>query len=156
MLRRRRLVPAPAHTSSLSRPARLTLGCLAAVAIVGFGATVYGFAQAGGFPRLPPALLAATPLVVAATIANLVVRFVRWQFLLRRLGVRLPTIPALGAFIGSFGRWLIGPRLEPLSRSLRVCSDHFAAQTGWRAARPKFEADWLDVAREDLATPVHS
>ena len=39
-----------------------------------------------------------------------------------------------GAFIGSIGRWLIGPRLEPLSRSLRVCSDHFAAQTGWRAA----------------------
>ena len=40
------------------------------------------------------------------------------------------------AFIGSVGRWLMGPRLEPLSRSLRVCSDHFAAQTGWRAVRP--------------------
>ena len=39
-----------------------------------------------------------------------------------------------GAFIGSIGRWMIGPRLEPLSRSLRVSSDHFAAQTGWRAA----------------------
>ena len=52
------------------------------------------------------------------------------------------------AFIGSLGRWLIGPRLEPLSRSLRVCSDHFAAQTGWRAIRPKFDAGWLDVTRE--------
>jgi nucleoside-diphosphate-sugar epimerase len=61
-----------------------------------------------------------------------------------------------GAFIGSVGRWLIGPRLEPLSRSLRVCSDHFAAQTGWRAVRPKFDAGWLDVAREGIAAPVHS
>jgi nucleoside-diphosphate-sugar epimerase len=61
-----------------------------------------------------------------------------------------------GAFIGSFGRWLIGPRLEPLARSLRVCSDHFAAQTGWRALRPKFDAGWLDVAREGVAAPAHS
>jgi nucleoside-diphosphate-sugar epimerase len=61
-----------------------------------------------------------------------------------------------GAFMGSLGRWLIGPRLEPLSRSLRVCSDHFAAQTGWRAVRPKFDAGWLDAAREGLAAPVPS
>ena len=46
------------------------------------------------------------------------------------------------------GRWLIGPRLEPLARSLRVSADHFAAQTGWRAIRPKFDAGWLDVAAE--------
>jgi len=51
-----------------------------------------------------------------------------------------------GAFIGPFGRRLIGPRLEPLTRSLRVSSDHFAAQTGWRATRPKFEAGWLQTA----------
>ncbi len=61
-----------------------------------------------------------------------------------------------GAFIGSLGRWLIGPRLEPLSRSLRVCSDHFAAQTGWRALRPKFETGWLDAALEGVAAPVPS
>ncbi|MET0838503.1 MAG: NAD(P)-dependent oxidoreductase [Marmoricola sp.] len=61
-----------------------------------------------------------------------------------------------GAFIGSFGRWLIGPRLEPLSRWLGGCRGHFAAPPGGRAARPQLEADWLDVAREDLATPVHS
>lgn len=52
-----------------------------------------------------------------------------------------------GTFMGAWGRWLTGPRLEPLARSLRVSSDHFAAQTGWRAARPKFEAGWLDQAR---------
>jgi ubiquinone/menaquinone biosynthesis C-methylase UbiE len=72
------------------------------VVAVGLVSTVYGFAQAGGFPPLPAPLLAATPLVVASTMANLVLRFVRWQFLLRRLGVRLATIPALGAFVGSF------------------------------------------------------
>ena len=60
-----------------------------------------------------------------------------------------------GAFIGSLGRRLIGPRLEPLTRSLRVCSDHFAAQTGWRPVRPRFDAGWLDAAREGVAAPVH-
>ena len=60
------------------------------------------------------------------------------------------------AFIGMFGRWLIGPRLEPLSRSLRVCSDHFAAQTGWRAIRPKFDPGWFDVTRAGLAASIHS
>ncbi len=53
-----------------------------------------------------------------------------------------------GAFMGAWGHWLAGPRLEPLSRSLRVSADHFAAQTGWRAVRPKFEAGWLDAAAE--------
>lgn len=61
-----------------------------------------------------------------------------------------------GAFIGSVGRWMIGPRLEPLTRSLRVCSDHFAAQTGWRPVRPKFDAEWLDAAREGAATPART
>jgi nucleoside-diphosphate-sugar epimerase len=51
-----------------------------------------------------------------------------------------------GTFIGPWGRWWIGKRLEPLTRSLRVSSDHFAAQTGWRALRPKFDASWLDAA----------
>ncbi len=57
-----------------------------------------------------------------------------------------------GAFLGAWGRWLTGPRLEPLARSLRVSSDHFAAQTGWRATRPKFEAGWLDQARLRVAS----
>ena len=50
------------------------------------------------------------------------------------------------AFMGVVSRWFAGPRLEPLTRSLRVCSDHFAAQTGWRPTRPRFEAGWFDVA----------
>jgi len=50
------------------------------------------------------------------------------------------------AFLGPIARWAIGPRLEPLARSLRVSSDHFAAQTGWGATRPKFESSWLDAA----------
>lgn len=51
-------------------------------------------------------------------------------------------------FLGPLRRRLLGPRLEPLSRSLRVSADHFASQTGWRATRPKFDAGWLDDARE--------
>jgi nucleoside-diphosphate-sugar epimerase len=77
----------------------------------------------------------------------------------RRLDLVQGYADAVGAdsasFIGSVGRWLIGPRLEPLTRSLRVCSDHFAAQTGWRAARSKFDAEWFDVARAGAAA-AHS
>jgi nucleoside-diphosphate-sugar epimerase len=51
-----------------------------------------------------------------------------------------------GAFMGAWGTWWIGKRFEPLSRSLRVSADHFAAQTGWRASRPKFDVGWLDAA----------
>ena len=51
-----------------------------------------------------------------------------------------------GAFMGPWGQRLVGSRLEPLARSLRVSADHFAAQTGWRATRPRFEAGWLDAA----------
>ncbi len=48
----------------------------------------------------------------------------------------------------ALGRLLIRQRLEPLCRSLRVCGDHFAAQTGWRPTRPTFDLAWLDVPRE--------
>ncbi len=50
------------------------------------------------------------------------------------------------AFMGPVVRWFAGKRIEPLSRSLRVSSDHFAAQTGWRARHPKFDSAWLDRA----------
>ena len=50
---------------------------------------------------------------------------------------------------------LLGAHLEPYTRSLRVCSDHFAAQTGWRATRPRFESSWLgDAARQLSHVPV--
>ncbi len=55
-----------------------------------------------------------------------------------------------GAFMGSWGRRLHGARSEPLSRSLRVSSDHFCAQTGWRPLRPTFDAGWLGAA-----APLH-
>jgi len=53
-----------------------------------------------------------------------------------------------GAFMGAWGRWFSGPRIEAMSRSLRVSADHFAAQTGWRASRPKFDMGWLDEAAQ--------
>lgn len=51
-----------------------------------------------------------------------------------------------GAFMGPVLRRLAGPRVEPLTRSLRVSSQHFAAQTGWRAERPTFDPAWFDAA----------
>ncbi len=51
-------------------------------------------------------------------------------------------------------RWWNGARHEPMTRSLRVCSEHFASQTGWQRIRPKFDAGWFDVAweRQSLGT----
>jgi nucleoside-diphosphate-sugar epimerase len=51
-----------------------------------------------------------------------------------------------GAFMGPVLRRLAGPRIEPLTRSLRVSSDHFSAQTGWRPLRPTFDRAWFDAA----------
>ena len=38
---------------------------------------------------------------------------------------------------------LAGGRAEPLARSLRVCSDHFTASTGWTPSRRRMDASWL-------------
>ncbi|HEU4566638.1 MAG TPA: NAD(P)-dependent oxidoreductase [Marmoricola sp.] len=54
-------------------------------------------------------------------------------------------------FMGPVLRRLAGPRLEPMSRSLRVSSDHFSAQTGWAPSRPAFDVSWLHAARDAVA-----
>lgn len=51
-------------------------------------------------------------------------------------------------FVGPILRWMAGARSEPLGRSLRVCSEHFASQTGWRPTRPHFDAGWLHAASQ--------
>ena len=38
---------------------------------------------------------------------------------------------------------LAGGRAEPMTRSLRVCSDHFTASTGWTPSRGRLDASWL-------------
>lgn len=50
-----------------------------------------------------------------------------------------------GEFMGPFLRRVAGSRVEPLSRSLRVSSEHFTAQTGWTPRRSVFDASWFDV-----------
>lgn len=50
------------------------------------------------------------------------------------------------SFLGPMLRRLAGSRIEPLTRSLRVSSDHFSAQTGWRPMRPTFDPAWFDAA----------
>jgi nucleoside-diphosphate-sugar epimerase len=56
-----------------------------------------------------------------------------------------------GAFLGPVLRRLAGPRIEPWTRSLRVSSEHFAAQTGWQPVRPTFDTAWFDVAEHPAA-----
>jgi nucleoside-diphosphate-sugar epimerase len=46
-------------------------------------------------------------------------------------------------FIGPVLRRVGGVRLEPLTRSLRVSSEHFARMGGWSPKRPRFDASWL-------------
>lgn len=48
-------------------------------------------------------------------------------------------------FMGPMLRRLAGTRVEPLTRSLRVSSEHFIAQTGWTPRRAKFDASWFEV-----------
>jgi nucleoside-diphosphate-sugar epimerase len=50
-------------------------------------------------------------------------------------------------FLGPVLRRLAGPRVEPLTRSLRVSSDHFSAQTGWQPLRPTFDPAWFEAAQ---------
>jgi nucleoside-diphosphate-sugar epimerase len=47
-------------------------------------------------------------------------------------------------FMGPLLRRLAGSRMEPLTRSLRVNSEHFVAQTGWALRRPVFDPSWFD------------
>lgn len=51
--------------------------------------------------------------------------------------------PEVG-FLGPVLSRLAGARAEPLTRSLRVSSEHFAATTGWSPRRPAFGPSWLD------------
>lgn len=50
------------------------------------------------------------------------------------------------AFMGPLLRRLSGRRAEPLTRSLRVSSEHFRSQTGWAPRRAHFSASWLQGA----------
>lgn len=55
-------------------------------------------------------------------------------------------------FMGPMMLRLAGTRLEPLTRSLRVSSDAFVANTGWTPTRRSFDPSWFDVLsdREDV------
>jgi nucleoside-diphosphate-sugar epimerase len=50
-------------------------------------------------------------------------------------------------FMSPLLRRLGGVRLEPLGRSLRVCSERFTAATGWTPRRATFGPSWLESAR---------
>ncbi|MCW2783497.1 MAG: NAD(P)-dependent oxidoreductase [Marmoricola sp.] len=56
------------------------------------------------------------------------------------------------AFMGPVLRRLAGTRIEPLTRSLRVSSDHFTAQTGWQPLRTAFDPAWFDAAQRVPST----
>lgn len=59
-----------------------------------------------------------------------------------------------GRFLGPVLRRVVGSRIEPFSRSQRISSDHFAAQTGWRPSRGVFGRDWFDaVVLEETSRP---
>lgn len=52
---------------------------------------------------------------------------------------------ARGTFLGPVLRRVVGSRIEPFTRSQRVCSEHFSSRTGWRPTRPVFGPDWFDA-----------
>jgi ubiquinone/menaquinone biosynthesis C-methylase UbiE/uncharacterized membrane protein YbhN (UPF0104 family) len=85
-----------------SRATRLVLLCLAGTAAVGLAATGAFLATHETPLTIDFGLLLAGLVTAGLTIAGLYLRFLRWHFVLRRLHVRLPTIPSLGAYVGSF------------------------------------------------------
>lgn len=46
-------------------------------------------------------------------------------------------------YMGPLTQRLRGRRAEPLTRSLRVSSEHFRSRTGWTPRRAHFDASWL-------------
>ncbi len=50
-------------------------------------------------------------------------------------------------FAGPVARRIVGARLEPLARSLRVSSELFTSQTGWTPQRVRFDASWFNIVR---------
>jgi nucleoside-diphosphate-sugar epimerase len=62
-------------------------------------------------------------------------------------GYAAATGAASGAFLGPVLRRLAGARIEPMTRSRRVSSDRFTAQSGWVPSRPLFDPSWFDAAR---------
>lgn len=53
--------------------------------------------------------------------------------------------------MGPLLRRLSGRRAEPLSRSLRVSSEHFATRTGWVPQRAQFSSSWITEMAESAA-----
>jgi nucleoside-diphosphate-sugar epimerase len=53
--------------------------------------------------------------------------------------------------MGPLLRRLSGRRAEPLSRSLRVSSEHFASRTGWAPRRAQFSPSWITDMAESRA-----
>jgi nucleoside-diphosphate-sugar epimerase len=54
-------------------------------------------------------------------------------------------------YLGPVLRRLAGRRVEPLARSLRICSEHYSSQTGWAPVRPVFGPEWFDCWRARVA-----
>jgi nucleoside-diphosphate-sugar epimerase len=52
-------------------------------------------------------------------------------------------------FMGPVLRRLSGRRAEPVTRSLRVSSEHFRCRTGWTPRRAQFDASWLECTQSE-------
>lgn len=90
--------------SLMSRSARLTLGFLVASVLTGLAATVWvgvGAAVPGGRSLEPGRVVVVAGAAAGATALHLFLRFVRWQYLLRRIGVRVGAVPVLLSWLGS-------------------------------------------------------
>ena len=122
----------PPGRRRLSRPVRLTLAFLAASASVGLLATFYAWLTLRpdiGAPR--PAVVLAGLGVAVGTVANLLLRFLRWQYLLLRFGVRVAAPASLGAFVGSFAFLPVPLYIGQLVARARLVPDTRAEQRGY-------------------------
>jgi len=92
---------------------------------------------------LGPAVVAA--LEAPSGVYNVGAEPVRWDDYLQTMAGAVGK--ESGEFMGPLLRRLAGARVEPLTRSLRVSSDHFVAQSGWASRRPVLDGSWFDAFR---------
>lgn len=107
---------------------------------VGFG-DPEGWAHVVHAADLGPAVVAA--LTAPSGVYNVGAEPVRRGDLVRGCAEAVGELRA--PFVGAVLSRLVRARVEPLTRSLRVSSEHFTALTGWTPRYARFDASWFET-----------
>ena len=112
--------PAPVEASLISRSLARKLLVATAVGVFSYGALLF-YADAGAFganlAKLTPGVIVAA---TAWSIANFVLRAIRWEYYLRRIGLRVPLGESLLIFVGGFAMSITPAKSGEVLKSLML------------------------------------